>query len=98
VVDKRIQVFRSWEEVNRFEPLLKVHTPIYHMITQLNPPIPLETPKGRAFAHLVIDYGIEYDLIWVCFIDETGECWCFRNPEIRIQHNLTFGRKKPGEV
>jgi len=68
------------------------------MITQLNPPIPLETPKGRGFAHLVIDYGIEYDLIWVTFIDETGECWCFRNPEILIQHNLTFGRKKPGEV
>jgi hypothetical protein len=67
------------------------------MITQLNPPIPLETPKGRGFAHLLIDYGIEYDLIWVTFIDETGECWCFRNPEIRIQHNLTFGRKKPGQ-
>lgn len=62
------------------------------MIIQLNPPIPLETPKGKAMAHVLLDYGTEYDLIWICFIDETGECWNFRNPEIRLQKNLTFGR------
>lgn len=62
------------------------------MITQLNPPLPLETPKGKAYAHFVIDYGLEYDLIWVCFLDENGECWSFENPEIRIQKNLTVGR------
>jgi hypothetical protein len=62
------------------------------MIIQLNPPIPLITPKGKAMAHVLLDYGIEYDLIWICFIDETGECWNFRNPEIRLQKNLTFGR------
>ncbi len=27
------------------------------MIQQLNPPLPLMTPKGKAWAHLVIDYG-----------------------------------------
>ena len=64
------------------------------MILQLNPPIPLETPRGKGFAHGLIDYGIEYDLIWITFMDETGECWCFRNPEVRIQKNLTFGRDK----
>ena len=31
-------------------------------VTQLNPPIPLMTPKGRAMAHFLIDYGIENDL------------------------------------
>ena len=41
-------------------------------ITQLNPPIPLMTPKGRAMAHFIIDYGMENDLMWVCFQDDTG--------------------------
>ena len=62
------------------------------MVVQLHTPIPLDTPRGKGMAHMVIDYGIEYDLIYVTFIDETGECWLFRNPEIRLQKNLTFGR------
>ena len=61
-------------------------------VTQLNPPLPLNTPKGSALAHLVIDYGPEADLIWVCFQDDTGECWSWANPEIRAQKNVTMGR------
>ena len=63
------------------------------MLTQLNPPLPLITPKGKAWAHIVIDYGQEHDLLWVCFQDETGECWTFSNREVRIQENITMGRK-----
>lgn len=59
---------------------------------QLNPTIPLDTPKGPGFAHALIDYGQEHDLIWVVFINETGECWSFRNPEVRLQTNITMGR------
>jgi hypothetical protein len=62
------------------------------MITQLNPPLPLQTPKGSALAHLVIDYGPEHNLIWVCFIDETGECWSYDNKHVRAQKNITLGR------
>ena len=62
------------------------------MITQLNPPLPLQTPKGSALAHLVIDYGPEHNLIWVCFIDETGECWSYDNKHVRAQKNITMGR------
>lgn len=62
------------------------------MLTQLNPPLPLTTPKGDAVAHALIDYGPEHDLIWVCFQNETGECWSWRNPEIRAQSNITMGR------
>ena len=64
-------------------------------ILQLNPPIPLLTPKGRGLAHLLIDYSIEHDLHWVVMLDETGECWTFRNPEIRADKNLTAGRSAP---
>lgn len=64
------------------------------MMTQLNPPITLSTPKGDGFAHFIIDYSQEHHLLWVVFIDETRECWTFRNPDIRIQENYTLGRTK----
>jgi hypothetical protein len=66
---------------------------------RIDPPLPLETPKGRAMAHFVIDYGPEHHLLWVCFQDDTGECWTWPNFKIRLQPNLSMGRepKKPTE-
>ena len=63
------------------------------MLSQLNPPLPLLTPKGKAWAHLVIDYGMEADLLWVCFQDEDGACWTWSNRDVRIQANATLGRR-----
>jgi hypothetical protein len=65
------------------------------MIQQLNPPLPLMTPKGKAWAHLVIDYGPEADLMWVTFLDEGGECWTWSNQFVRAQPNATLGRFMP---
>jgi hypothetical protein len=65
------------------------------MILQLNPPIPLDTPKGSALAHLVIDYGPEHNLLWVCFGDDDGECWTWDNSRVRAQKNITMGRMTP---
>ena len=62
------------------------------MVTRIDPPIPLLTPKGKALAHFLIDYGFEHDLYWVCFQDETGECWTWNNKDIRAQNNITAGR------
>ncbi len=31
---------------------------------QLNPPIPVDTPKGPALAIVLLDYGPDYDLLW----------------------------------
>jgi hypothetical protein len=62
------------------------------MILQLNPPIPLETPKGKAIAHFLLDYGLEFDLMWVCFNDSDGQCWTWSNRDITIQKNLTIHR------
>lgn len=62
------------------------------MILQLNPALPVVTPKGRALAHALIDIGIESDLLWVCFQDNTGECWTWKNQQIRAQKNITHGR------
>lgn len=61
-------------------------------ILQLNPPIPLNTPKGPGLAWLVLDYGLEHNLMWTVAIDATGEIWTFSNPEVRAQKNITVGR------
>jgi len=62
------------------------------MIIQLDPPIPLQTPKGDGLCHFLIDYSPEMHLYWVVFIDATGECWTFANPEIRATKNITLQR------
>lgn len=53
----------------------------------------MRTPKGPALAHALIDYGIEHDMSWVCFQDQTGECWTWKNPLVRAQKNITHGRE-----
>jgi hypothetical protein len=63
------------------------------MITQLNPPLPLKTPKGDGLAHFVIDYGPESHLMWVVFMDADGACWTVPNPEVRMSPNWTLGRR-----
>ena len=68
------------------------------MIKQLNPTIPMLTPKGEGYAHFLIDYGMEEHLLWVCFINETGECWTFINPQIRLTANETFGRLTTSDI
>ena len=62
------------------------------MIIQLQSPLPFDTPKGKAWAHFLIDYGMEHDLLWVCFQNDTGECWTWNNKDIRIEKNITYNR------
>lgn len=63
-----------------------------HVILQLNPPIPLETPRGKGLAILVIDMGVDYDLWFTVIQDETREIWTVRNNECRGVENITLGR------
>ncbi len=66
---------------------------------QLNPPIPMLTPKGEGLAHFLIDYGPEFDLMWTVFINDSGEIWTYSNREVRACKNITLGRvdvKSPG--
>ena len=62
------------------------------MMLQLNPPIPLQTPKGPGLAHFLTNLGVENNLIWTVIIDATGEIWEFQNPYVRAQKNITMGR------
>ncbi len=61
-------------------------------LLQLNPPIWLTTPLGPAICYVLIDYGADYNLVWVCFLEENGECWSFDNTEVTLQENKTLGR------
>jgi hypothetical protein len=51
----------------------------------------METPKGHAFAHFLVDYGVEFDLVWVCF-QQSGEIWSWANSYVRAAQNVTLGR------
>jgi hypothetical protein len=62
---------------------------------QLNPPLPMNTPKGEGFAHILIDYGPESDLYWTVIITQSGEIWTFSNREVRAAKNITLGRVSP---
>lgn len=64
------------------------------MIIQLNPTMPMLTPKGPALAHFLIDYGEEHHLMWVCVLENTGEIWTYANNMVRAQSNPTFNRFK----
>ena len=62
------------------------------MMLQLNPPIEVETPNGRGFAEVLIDYGLESDIYFVCIL-HNGEIWTYSNKDIRVTQNITAGRK-----
>ncbi|WP_309601582.1 hypothetical protein [Sphingomonas sp.] len=63
--------------------------------TQLDPTIPLHVvDRGNGTAVAVIDYGAEFDLLWVVGFDDGGEIWCVPNPQVRLQANWSMGRSK----
>ena len=63
-------------------------------LTQLAPPLPLHVvDRGKGQAMAVIDYGPEFDLLWVVAMDDGGEIWCVPNPQVRMQANWSLGRR-----
>ena len=65
------------------------------MMMQLNPPIPVDTPRGPAYAHLVIDYSQEHYVLFVCFLCDSGECWVLPNRDVKLQTNVSMGVRIP---
>lgn len=60
-------------------------------ITQLNPPLPLITPLGEAWAHFIWTQGIETNVHFGCFQVETGENWWWENDKVRLCKNISVG-------
>lgn len=67
------------------------------MILQLDPPIPMITPKGKGYANFLVDRGMEFDNEWIVFL-ENGEIWSFLNNQVRLENNYTYGRKTWAET
>ena len=65
---------------------------------QLNPPIPQYCvgdgffPEGMCFAHFIIDYSQEHNILWVCTFDKGGAWYTIPNELIRAQQNRSLGR------
>lgn len=53
------------------------------------------TPKGEGICYFVLDYGLETELYWNVFIQETGESWLFSNIDVRLVENKTLRRGRP---
>ena len=68
------------------------------MILQLNPNIPLTTPKGDGLAVALIDYGEDHDLKWVVIQTDTGEIWTWNNDKVRGVKNITQGRTNISKI
>ena len=58
-------------------------------ILQLNPTIPVEVDKlGPAEAICIFDYGQEKDLMWLVFLDSSGQSIFVHNSDIK-KYNST---------
>lgn len=62
---------------------------------QLNPTIPVDTPKGRGYAIWREDLSQEHDTLWTVIIDETGQFWDMPQSQIRARANYSMGRHSP---
>lgn len=60
------------------------------MLTQLHPPLPLNTPRGTGLCHFALDYGLEFNLCWVVMLDDSGEIWAFDNDQVRAMKNISY--------
>lgn len=67
------------------------------MIIELRQPLQMMTPKGRATAIYLRDYGPETDDVFTCIQHDEphcGELWSWSNPEVRVVDNITMMRKR----
>ena len=60
------------------------------MILQLNPTIDVLTPKGKAEAIIIIDYGVNVNSVWLCRM-EGGKVLHFYSDDVRIYGNPMNG-------
>ena len=67
-------------------------------IIQLNPSIPMTTPKGNGLAFMAVWLSEEHDWIWTVALNGSGEIWDFQNPSVRFQRNITMKRPELSEI
>jgi hypothetical protein len=64
------------------------------MMLQLEPPVKLRHKDGRKFTALVLlDYGPDYEMLWIGGFEDSGEIWAVPNRELRLVENVSLGRE-----
>jgi hypothetical protein len=61
------------------------------MILQLDPAISVDTPLGKGFAILIIDYGMHQNTCWVVTLSSSGIVKHFDCNDIIMNANFTYG-------
>jgi len=62
-------------------------------VLQLNPPIPFDTVEGEhCLALLLLDYGVDYECMFLCAMEQSRELWCLKQSKLRAVENATVGR------
>tara|TARA_Y100001938_G_C8028046_1_gene399090 strand:+ start:685 stop:915 length:231 start_codon:yes stop_codon:yes gene_type:complete len=65
------------------------------MIHRITPPIHVKTPLGNGWALFLIDYGHDWNTVWVVNLFESGKVKHFDANDIRITGNPTWGIAEP---
>jgi hypothetical protein len=58
---------------------------------QLDPPITVMTPRGKAEVYFKTEYGPDSYTIFGCFMRDSGDYWEFRAPSVKLFWNETMG-------
>jgi hypothetical protein len=67
-------------------------------LLQLDPPMPFVTDDGKkCTAIMALDYGVDWETIFLCGMDDSRELWWLRQSKLRMVDNITFGRMPRGE-
>lgn len=67
---------------------------ILHELQQV---IWLDTPKGLCLAKFLVDRGIDSDLEWITFHNETGQVLSFDNSDVLVCKSFTLARRTDWE-
>jgi hypothetical protein len=64
---------------------------------RLMPPIFVLTPRGQCYAHVLIDYGPDWNTVWLVALCDTGEVFHCDSSEVRFMGNemLDIPHPKP---
>ena len=65
------------------------------MITQLNPPLYVNTPLGEGHCLFLLDYGPSINTVWLVHLFEDGRVVHIDSSEIRCMGNEMYGIPHP---
>ena len=64
------------------------------MMLQLNPPILFRDTNFRLVtAIMAIDYGPDYDTLFLCGYQDSLELWWLPHSRLRMDNNISLGRQ-----